>query len=541
MVQDPRTGESKPGRIEQPMRSVRYPSSEHRSDLRESLALLWRRKWSILAITLLVVGLALFVSGRQTPIYESRASVLVVPADLGSASDAPEVLNMATEAQLMSSVQVAEIVAKNLEISTDLRQLLEELTVDQPLETEILEISYRDPDPNRAQRLATGFAQGYLQYRTTGATAQIQQSEEKIQRELDALQLRLGKIQTELARLPVDSLRRGSLESEAASLQSLILERQLALFDLPDQVTVGRIIQPAQPASSPVSPNDVIAVGLGLAAGLALGIGLAFLRDRLSQRLRSSEETEEHLGAPILGTIPRVPQWRRRSKPLVITLTHQRSPSAEAYRILRTNVLSVAAGVGAKSIMVTSAYGGEGKSATVANLGVVLAGAGKRVSLVSADLRRPRLQEFFQRDWSVGLSDVLAERLPLSAAVQEITLPKSLPTELSSVGLRILPSGRVPEDPAELLTTERMSEVLRELEETSDIVLIDVPPALAVTDALVVAQVAQGVLVVLGPNSVERSSVLAVRQQLEKVGARILGGVLNGPDTLTAQAGYSYY
>jgi len=541
MVQDPRTGESKPGRIEQPMRSVRYPSSEHRSDLRESLALLWRRKWSILAITLLVVGLALFVSGRQTPIYESRASVLVVPADLGSASDAPEVLNMATEAQLMSSVQVAEIVAENLKISTDLRQLLEELTVDQPLETEILEISYRDPDPNRAQRLATGFAQGYLQYRTTGATAQIQQSEEKIQRELDALQLRLGKIQTELARLPEDSLRRGSLESEAASLQSLILERQLALFDLPDQVTVGRIIQPAQPASSPVSPNDVIAVGLGLAAGLALGIGLAFLRDRLSQRLRSSEETEEHLGAPILGTIPRVPQWRRRSKPLVITLTHQRSPSAEAYRILRTNVLSVAAGVGAKSIMVTSAYGGEGKSATVANLGVVLAGAGKRVSLVSADLRRPRLQEFFQRDGSVGLSDVLAERLPLSAAVQEITLPASLPTELSSIGLRILPSGRVPEDPAELLTTERMSEVLRDLEETSDIVLVDVPPALAVTDALVVAQVAQGVLVVLGPNSVERSSVLAVRQQLEKVGARILGGVLNGPDTLTAQAGYSYY
>ena len=541
MVQDPRTGELKPGRIEQPMRSVRYPSSEHRSDLRESLALLWRRKWSILAITLLVVGLALFVSGRQTPIYESRASVLVVPADLGSASDAPEVLNMATEAQLMSSVQVAEIVAKNLKISTDPRQLLEELTVDQPSDTEILEISYRDPDPNRAQRLATGFAQGYLQYRTTGATAQIQQSEDKIQRELDALQLRLGKIQTELARLPEDSLRRGSLESEAASLQSLILERQLALFDLPDQVTVGRIIQPAQPASSPVSPNDVIAVGLGLAAGLALGIGLAFLRDRLSQRLRSSEETEEHLGAPILGTIPRVPQWRRRSKPLVITLTHQRSPSAEAYRILRTNVLSVAAAGGAKSIMVTSAYSGEGKSATVANLGVVLAGAGRRVSLVSADLRRPRLQEFFQRDGSVGLSDVLAERLPLSAAVQEITLPASLPTELSSVGLRILPSGRIPEDPAELITTERMSEVLRDLEETSDIVLVDVPPALAVTDALVVAQVAQGVLVVLGPNSVERSSVLAVRQQLEKVGARILGGVLNGPDTLTAQAGYSYY
>ncbi len=516
------------------MRSVQH----HRADLRESLTVLWRSKWSILAITLSVVGLALLVSSRQTRIYESRASILVVPADLGTASDVPEVLNMATEAQLMSSVQVAEIVATNLKIAADPRQLLEELTVDQPADTEILEISYRDPDPNRAQRVVTGFAEGYLQYRRAGAAEQIQNSAEEIQRELDALELRIGKIQNELARLPDDSPQRGSLESEAAYLQNLILDRQLALYGLPDEVTAGRIIQPALAPSSPVSSGGVVAAGLGLVVGLALGIGLAFLRDRLSERLRSSEETEEYLGAPALGAIPRVPEWRRRAKPLLITLTHQRSRSAEAYRILRTNVLSSAAALGIKSIVVTSAYSGEGKSATVGNLGVVLARAGKRVSLVSADLRRPRLHEFFGADGSVGLGDVLAGRLHLSAAMQEIALPTSPAAAPSSVGLRLLPSGGVREDPAELLTTERMTEVLRDLEETSDLVLIDVPPALAVTDALVVAQVAGGVLVVLGPNSVERSSVLAVRQQLEKVGAHVIGGVLNGPDSLTAQADY---
>jgi capsular exopolysaccharide synthesis family protein len=265
------------------------------------------------------------------------------------------------------------------------------------------------------------------------------------------------------------------------------------------------------------------------------------LRERLSQRLRSSEEAEELLGAPVLGTIPRIPQWRRRKQPLLVSLSHQRSPATEAYRILRTSVLSAAAEAGVKSIVVTSAYAGEGKSATVANLGVVLARADKRVTLVSADLRRPRLHQFFTIKENVGLSDVLADRVPLGEAMRAIRLPTPPSGNASSGALRVLPSGPVPNGPTELLTPERIGDVLRAIEESSDIVLIDVPPVLAITDALVVAQAADGVLVVLGPNSADRSSVISVRQQLEKVGARVLGGVLNGPDPELIRSDYYYY
>ncbi|MGZ8567603.1 MAG: polysaccharide biosynthesis tyrosine autokinase, partial [Actinomycetota bacterium] len=332
---------------------------------------------------------------------------------------------------------------------------------------------------------------------------------------------------------------RGSLDAEEALVQGLILQRQLDRLSLPEDIAVGRVIQPASIPSSPVSPNHVVNGLFGLVAGLGLGVGLAFLRDRMSGRLRSSEEVEDYLGASVLGAIPPVPQWRRRKNPLVVTRTHWHSPASEAYRILRTNVLSITSRLGVKTVVVSSAHSGEGKSATVANLAVVLARAGKRVSLVSADLRRPRLHQFFGIDGGAGLSDVLAGRLPLDQALQKVTFATSVSMDHSSVTLRILPSGRVPENPAELLQSESMKQVLTELGAISDIVLIDVPPILPVTDALVVASIAGGVLLVVGPKGNTRSAILSARQQLDRVNARIIGGVLNGPEASSIQT-YTY-
>jgi capsular exopolysaccharide synthesis family protein len=255
--------------------------------------------------------------------------------------------------------------------------------------------------------------------------------------------------------------------------------------------------------------------------------------------LRSSEEAEAYLEGPVLGIIPRVPAWRRRRQPFLVTAVQWRSPAAEAYRVLRTNVLSAASELGVKSIAVTSALPGEGKSATVANLGVVLARAGKSVSLVSADLRRPRLHDFFEREGQPGLIEVLSGRAKLAEALQEITLP-TRGFDTPSAVLRFLPSGQVPEDPTELITSETVARVIRALEEKSDVVLIDLPPVLPVTDALVVAAVTGNVLLVIGPKANTRPAITSARQQIDRVGARIIGGVLNGPDPSLAQAYYSY-
>jgi polysaccharide biosynthesis transport protein len=539
MAKRPLPDDSNAQRSEQPIRSIRS-SPEPSPDLQEALAVVWQRKWAILAIALLTLGVALFLSSRQTPIYKSQVRLLVTPIE-GVEADTPtsSTLNLATEAELVSSVAVAQIVATNLNIPGLPRGLLGNLSVDNPVETEILEIGYSDSDPRQAQQISMGFAEAYLQFREDTATRAILESAEAVQSEIAVLTQQLQSMERQLQGMSATDPNRSSLEASASFVRSNILDRQLAQASLPSEVTVGQIIEPADQPSSPVSPNHTMNGAFGLVAGLGIGIGLAFLRDRLSERLRSPEAIEAYLEAPVLGAIPRVPAWRRRKEAFLVSAVRWRSPAAEAYRILRTNVLSAASAVDVKSIVVTSAYSGEGKSATVANLGVVLARAGKNVTLVSADLRRPRLHEFFNREEHVGLIDLLAGRTTLRQALQEVAVPtQGFDTSMAS--LRLLSSGNVAEDTGELLTSATMAGILEEIERLSDIVLIDVPPVLPITDALVVAEVTKHVLLVIGPKASTRPAMISARQQLDRVGARILGGVLNGPDPSMSQTSYSY-
>jgi capsular exopolysaccharide synthesis family protein len=540
VVEKPRPDDPRGGPAPQSLRAIRPAPSAPRPELREALVVVWRRKWSILAITLLMVGVALLASSRQIPIYESKARVLVTPVDI-TATDTlpPQDPNIETEAELVNSVAVAEIVANNLDVSGPPRQLLNNLTVDQRSDTEILEINYRDPDPSQAQRVAMGFAEAYLQFRKETVTEAILRSAEATDQQIAVLTENLQEINRRLDGLSETNPNRGLLESQVADVGAQILQLRLQQVGLSQKVTVGRIIQPAALSSSPVSPNHVVNAGFGLFAGVAIGVGVAFLRDRLSENVRSSEEAEAYLEAPVLGVIPRVPEWRRRKKSFLVTAVHWRSPAAEAYRVLRTNVMSSAASSGVKSIAVTSAHAGEGKSATVANLGVVLARAGKRVTLVSADLRRPRLHTYFEREGQRGLIEVLAGQVALADALQEVTLP-TRGFDADPAFLRLLPSGRVPEDPTELITSDALARVLRALEDVSDFVLIDLPPVFPVTDALIVADITKNVLLVIGPKAITRPSLAATRQQLDRIGARILGGVLNGPDATVAQTYSSY-
>jgi polysaccharide biosynthesis transport protein len=524
--------------VEEPLRAFRTSPIVPRADLRETLAVIWLRKWSILAVTLLIMALALLGSSRQPSIYQSMAKVLVMPSDSTDPGGVPLQPNLATESELVSSVAVAGIVADDLNIPESPGDLLGGLSVAQPTDTEILEISYRHPDPREAQRRADAFARAYLDYRTETATEAILMAAENTRRQITLLTQDFNEINEKLEALDTESSTRTLLEAQANLLSTQIVQLQLELVSLPETVTVGRIIQPAALPLSPVSPNHVVNVAFGFVAGIGLGVGLAFLRDRLSERVKSSEEAEVYLEAPVLAVIPRLPAWRRKRQPFLVAAAQWRSPASEAYRVLRTNVLAACSALDVKSIAVTSAHAGEGKSATVANLGVVLARAGKRVSLVSADLRRPRLHEFFERDGEPGLIEVLSGRATLAEAFQEVSLP-ARGFDVPAAGLRFLPSGKVPEDPTELITSETVGRVIESLEDVSDIVLIDLPPVLPVTDALVVAAVTRNVLLVIGPKS-STPAISATRQQLDRVGARVIGGVLNGPDFPVAQAFYSY-
>lgn len=521
-----------------PFRHANPGVQRSRPDLQEALTVIGQRKWSIAAVTLIVVGLALSISAQQVPVYESTSGVLVRSVDFDPSSSTASAPNLATEVNLAESTAVAEVAAELLGGDLSLSKLVAGLTVDFPPETEILTFAYQDSDPAVAQKRAQTFAEAYLEYRRRTITNALSSSAQSLKDEIKVLVEREHSLERQLEAISDTDPRRSSLEAQLSLVQGVLLQTQLDQLSLQGRVNVGSIVDPAVLPTSPVSPNHVANASFALIAGLALGIGLAFLRDKLSGRLRTVPEIEFMAGTGVLGTIPQIPTWNKKKIPLVVTRSDWRSPAAEAYRILRTNLLSLAANQDVRSVLVSSPRPGEGKTATVANLGFVLAGAGKRVILVSADLRRPRLDQFFDLHSRMGLTDVLMGK---TDNLEQALFPVQPTAGASGTEwLKVMPSGSSIEDPAELLSRGAMQTLLKDLEQRADLVLIDTPPLLPVTDALVIAPMVSGALIVLGPRSVTSGVISSVRQQLAKVGANTLGLVLNGQEPSTMSAYYGY-
>ncbi|MGH2657975.1 MAG: CpsD/CapB family tyrosine-protein kinase [Actinomycetota bacterium] len=264
--------------------------------------------------------------------------------------------------------------------------------------------------------------------------------------------------------------------------------------------------------------------------GLALGVGLAFLRERLDDRLRGRGDLEARAGAPVLAVVPHASSWKKRKEARLVTVTEPRSAPSEAYRTLRTSLLFTASQKGVRKVVITSSQDEEGKTTTVANLGMVLAQAGKRVVLVDADLRKPRLHRFFGVENRVGLTNVLAEEVQPPEAVVQSGVPN----------LVLLPCGPVPGNPAELLSSDAMGAMLQHLGKIADFVVVDSAPVLAAADASILATYADAVLMVADADRATRGSVAHARVQLDQVNANVVGAVLNNFDLSKARA-YPYY
>jgi succinoglycan biosynthesis transport protein ExoP len=513
-----------------------FPAEEPGAPLREYLAVLRFRKWSILGITFLVVASALFFSLRQTPIYESEAKVLVRPtraASTASATASGVFTNLETEKVLVASEAVAKLVAEHLGLAEDPGSLLGDLEVSVATNTEVLLIRYADADPVGAQRRAQSFAESYLEFRRQQARDELDDAARAVREDLNVLVRRLDRVRSQLATAS-DPAGRSALETEATLLvgQIAVLQARLTEVTPTETLQVGQVVQPAGLPSSPASPNHVMSVGLALFVGLALGIGVAFLRERLDDRLRDRGDLEMRADSPILAVVPHVGTWKKKHNAPVVTIQEPKSASSEAYRMLRTGILFAATQRQLKTIIVTSASPGEGKTVTVANVAVAMAQANKRVIAVSADLRKPRLHQFFGLKNDHGLTNVLAGEMDSWRAVTRPSLPN----------MGILGSGPVPGNPAELLTSEAMGELLSGLRAAADFVLIDVPPVLVVSDALALAPFADGVILVADAQHTSRHAVSQARQQLDQVNAHVVGAVFNNFDPTRARArAHPYY
>ncbi|WP_104162773.1 polysaccharide biosynthesis tyrosine autokinase [Cryobacterium sp. N22] len=288
-------------------------------------------------------------------------------------------------------------------------------------------------------------------------------------------------------------------------------------------------IQPALVPEAPASPNIPLNIALGLLIGLALGIGLAVLRSVLDTRIHSLHDIDLVTDAPMLGGITNDPDARIR--PLVVH-SDPKNPRAESFRSLRTNLQFVNIEGGPRSFVVTSSIPGEGKSTTTSNLAIAMAETGARVALIDGDLRLPRVADYMGIEGGVGLTDVLIGRAELSDVLQKWGKNK----------LYVLPSGRVPPNPSELLGSSAMAHMLAALTEEFDIVLIDAPPLLLVTDAAVLSKLCGGAIMVVASGRTKRNELSAAVKALERAGSRLVGMVITmlptkGPDSY----GYGQY
>jgi len=276
-----------------------------------------------------------------------------------------------------------------------------------------------------------------------------------------------------------------------------------------------------------VSPRPLLNIALAILAGIAMGLGLAFLLDYMDQSVRSDEILRERTGLLPLGHISYVPARPDRRGELV-TLGGA-SPVVEAYKALRTNLLFSSVDKEVKTVVITSAAPNEGKSRTAANLAIVLAQAGHPTLLVDADFRRPSQHRMFGRVRNIGLSNLIVQDMPESA----LFVPDEQVKDLV-----ILPSGPTPPNPSEVLGSVQMKALLTRFRKGFDYIVIDTPPVNAVTDASVLAASTDAAIMVVDTNKATYTAVQHAKQALDRVGAKVLGSVMN---KMKAAGGRYYY
>lgn len=292
-------------------------------------------------------------------------------------------------------------------------------------------------------------------------------------------------------------------------------------------VTVSTV-QPAVAPDGPSSPLMLLNVILGLILGLAAGLALALLRETLDTAVRGEADVRRITEVPLLGAVTFDPDAA--AHPLTVH-ADPRGGRSEAFRQLRTNLAFVDVAKGVRSLTVTSSVPQEGKSSTAANLALALASAGSRVVLVDGDLRRPKVAEYLGLEGGAGLTTVLIGQAKLEDVLQP----------WGDGGLVVLPSGMIPPNPSELLGAAGMASVLSQLEADFDMVLVDAPPLLPVTDAAILSRRTAGALVVVGSGRINRDQLTSALENLRTVDARVLGVVLNMVPSKGQDARHGYY
>lgn len=356
--------------------------------------------------------------------------------------------------------------------------------------------------------------------------AGLQNRQDAAKKKRDSLQVYNDEAKKELQDMTALYTEYKMAKDEVTYLEDLIVKMRSRYFEEKAGIELVKspatIYSEAEPEGKPAKPNVPLQLALGGVLGLMFGLGLAFFLEYMDTTVKNLDDVERYLGVPVLAVVPKDVGVLHRSSGF--------NPDAEAYRILRTNIEFNRRHPEANCISVVSGGAGEGKSTTMVNLAYVCAQGGYNVLLIDADLRRPSLHTHFDVSHATGLTNYLTTDIRLEDVV--------LRTQVEN--LFFLPSGLLPADSAGLLNSQRMVDLITEVKSRFDLVLIDSPPILGVSDASVLANLADMTMIVVQHRKLPRHMLMRVKQSVDNVGGKVVGVVLNNVD-LHSDAQYQYY
>ena len=510
-------------------------------DLRHQLAGLRSSVPLLVASAVLAGGLAFLVSGILPKTYEAK-STLIIGQSLSAVN--PDYSQLLASQQLSNTyVQIATNrqqlvnVINSLHLTDTPEQLARRVDAASAINSTLLSITATDPDPAMAAAIANGLAAELVKASPdlAGQEADIRafvaEDLKSTQSQIEATQAEIDRLTAQATRTPEEEAQLNVLQGRLTTLRSSYAS--LLAFASNDAANLVSIVDPAVALADPISPRPLLNTLLAAILSLLLVTLIIVIATYFDDSLKDAEDVQEVVGLATLGTIPRMPMQRGRSEFYqLVTLLYPRSAAAESFRTLRTNLEFASVDAPVRTLLVTSPRPGEGKTVSAANLAVAFAQAGKRVLLVDADFRKPGVHAMFNLPNTRGLSSMLRT---------DDVRPESAVQGTEQENLRVLTTGPLPPNPAELLGSKRLRVVLDRLGESNDLLIIDSPPLLVVTDAAVLSSFLDGTLLVIHSKRTRRDAARQAREALAKAGARVLGTMLNGLPVKDFAAYGEYY
>lgn len=487
------------------------------------------RKWTIpvFVITLMSALVAFGVSRSLTPTYSAQGNVLVLAGPQQSTTSsvtlsASQVTS--TAAALITEPPLLQGVINEFHLSDTTDTLAKRVTATPERDTELVDVVVKDPDPKRAAQIDNRLMADFAAQITAQNEQRADQGGKALQDQITALTTTLSQQQGELAheeqRNKDTTAIKAQIQANTALLSQLTTNYSSFKATQTQNLETVSVAAPATVPRTPSSPRVLLNTGLGALAGLLAALGLAALLQYLDQGLHTEDDVRQRLGLACVGIIPRY-EVAGRGRAQSHKSRRSAEAAGEAYRRLRTNLIFSGLDGPLRSVVVTSARAGEGKSRTAANLAVALASSDQRVLLMDCDLRRPVLHRLFGRPPDFGLTDMLVSTNPAA----EVGMNGEHATRYPNLAL--LTSGTIPPNPSELLASKRTQALLQTFQRQYDVLVIDTPPADVFGDAASLAAGVSAVMVVIEAGRTNVHQAERVIASIRKVGGTVVGVVLN--------------